>query len=204
MLTRALLVASAALLVSACRTAPSASVARMLAGSYSSAAQAKSDPEFFEVHLHMARIWPARTDGEWLYVEQAMASALDKPYRQRIYHVVDAGDGCAMSMVFELPNAAERVGAWRNPSVFDADSPEALTKREGCAIRLEPSVDGWTGSTNGKDCLSSLRGATYATSQVRMSERRLESWDRGFDANDQQVWGAKKGPYVFVKDAAAK
>ncbi|MEY4118526.1 MAG: phycocyanobilin lyase CpcT [Planctomycetota bacterium] len=206
MLIRVLLLVAAALLLPACRTAPSATVARMLAGSYSSAEQSKADPEFFEVHLKMAPIWTDRTDGHWLYVEQAMSTALDKPYRQRIYNVIDAGDGAVLSLVYELPNAAERIGAWRDPSVFDADSPERLTKRDGCAIRLE-SKNGakealWVGSTNGKECLSSLRGATYATSEVRMTAGRLETWDRGFDANDQQVWGAKKGPYVFVKDAA--
>jgi hypothetical protein len=27
----------------------------------------------------------------------------------------------------------------------------------------------------------------------------LVSWDRGFDADGQQVWGAEKGPYVFTR-----
>jgi hypothetical protein len=183
-----------------CRSTGSREVAGLLAGSYTSAEQAKADPEFLEVHLHMARIWPARTDGEWLYVEQAMASALDKPYRQRIYQLVDAGEGAVLSTVYELPNAADRIGAWRAPGVFDADSPEALVARDGCAIRLVRDGDAWRGSTNGKDCLSSLRGASYATSDVVLAHERLQTWDRGFDANDQQVWGAKKGPYVFVKE----
>lgn len=196
---RPLLAVSAALLLAACHATPSAAVARTLTGSYSSAVQAKSDPEYFEVHLQMAPIWPARTDGHWLYVEQAMATALDKPYRQRIYQVIDAGDGAVLSLVYELPNAPARVGAWRNPSVFDGDTAEALTKRDGCVIRLERAGDAWTGSTNGKDCLSSLRGASYATSEVKLFSDHIETWDRGFDANDQQVWGAKKGPYIFVR-----
>jgi hypothetical protein len=29
----------------------------------------------------------------------------------------------------------------------------------------------------------------------------MESWDRGFDAQGNQVWGATKGPYVFDKVA---
>jgi len=174
-------------------------VAEYLEGTYTSAAQAKADPEFLEVHLHMARIWPSRTDGRWLYVEQAMASALDKPYRQRIYLVTDDADGAVTSAVFELPNAADRIGAWRSPGVFATDSPDALVARDGCAIRLERVGSAWRGSTNGKDCLSTLRGAAYATSEVVVERDRLASWDRGFNANGEQVWGAKKGPYVFVK-----
>ena len=59
MLTRLLLVVAVSALA-ACHAPASAKVARLLAGSYSSAAQAKADPEFFEVHLHMAPIWTAR------------------------------------------------------------------------------------------------------------------------------------------------
>ncbi|MFM7261470.1 MAG: chromophore lyase CpcT/CpeT, partial [bacterium] len=85
-------------------------VASLLTGHFTSAAQAKADPEFFVFHLHMTPIWTDRADGPWLYVEQAMATALDKPYRQRIYRLVDRSDGAGSpkveSQVFELPNAA--------------------------------------------------------------------------------------------------
>jgi CpeT protein len=199
MLIRATMVVLA-LSLAACQTPASARVAKLLSGSYTSAAQAKADPEYFEVHLHMTPIWTSRSDGQWLYVEQAMATALDKPYRQRVYRVTDSDDGAVVSMVFELPNAVDRVGAWRTPAAFEVDSPDKLVGREGCLIRLEPSGEAWVGSTNGKDCLSSLRGASYATSEVKIFDGRLETWDRGFDANDTQVWGAKKGPYVFVKE----
>ena len=184
---------------------PTSDVASVLIGHFTSAAQAKADPEFFEVQLHMAEIWTDRDDGPWIYVEQAMATALDKPYRQRIYRLVDRSAGPAApkveSQVFELPNAMERIGAWKDPARFAGDSPEALIAREGCAITLTPAADGsdgvWSGSTEGDLCLSSLRGAKYATSEVWLTRTALRTWDRGFDAAGAQVWGAKKGPYIF-------
>ena len=57
----------------------------------------------------------------------------------------------------------------------------------------------FSGSTPGKQCLSSLRGATYATSKVTVGKKGIISWDQGWDAMDKQVWGAKKGGYDFVK-----
>ena len=57
----------------------------------------------------------------------------------------------------------------------------------------------YEGSTNGKDCQSDLRGAKYATSEVVISDEGIKSWDRGYDENDKQVWGAEKGGYVFKK-----
>ncbi|WP_188926788.1 CpcT/CpeT family chromophore lyase [Shewanella algicola] len=32
-----------------------------------------------------------------------------------------------------------------------------------------------------------------------MTKDKIVSWDRGFDSNDQQVWGAVKGGYEFIK-----
>ena len=58
-------------------------IAGWMAGSYSSAAQSQSDSEYKNIVLHMKPIWMDRTDGRWLYVEQAMQEAADKPYRQR-------------------------------------------------------------------------------------------------------------------------
>ena len=57
----------------------------------------------------------------------------------------------------------------------------------------------WAGSTQGKGCSSTLGGASYATSQVTVTPLELRSWDQGFDAAGKQVWGAEKGPYVFLK-----
>ncbi|MCK5454144.1 MAG: hypothetical protein KAJ16_07275 [Calditrichia bacterium] len=56
-----------------------------------------------------------------------------------------------------------------------------------------------SGSTRGNDCQSSLRGTAYATSEVTIRKTELISWDRGFDSNDQQVWGAEKAGYIFKK-----
>lgn len=174
-----------------------AEVAAHLTGSFSSEAQSKVDPDFFDVRLHMTPIWTTRTDGPWIYVEQAMATMLDKPYRQRVYRLIDRGDGSVESFVYELPNAAERVGAWSDPSRFDGDAPEALVPRAGCSIVLRQEAGVWKGSTNERDCESSLRGASYATSEVTLRADGLDSWDRGFDAQGKQVWGAKKGAYQF-------
>jgi hypothetical protein len=34
---------------------------------------------------------------------------------------------------------------------------------------------------------------------VVLTPTGMETWDRGFDAANRQVWGATKGPYRFVK-----
>ncbi|MFH2051153.1 MAG: chromophore lyase CpcT/CpeT [bacterium] len=172
-----------------------------MTGSFSSGAQAEADPDnYYDIRLEMAPIWPGRTDGAWLYVEQAAASSLDQPYRQRVYRVREVEPGLFASEVYELPDPDAAVGAWRDPARLAGLTPDDLIPREGCTVYLRRQSDGsFTGGTRDRECGSSLRGATYATSEITLQGNRLESWDRGWDTAGVQVWGAEKGPYVFVK-----
>jgi len=171
-----------------------------MVGSFNSALQAKNDSDFFEIHLHMEPIWENRKDGFWLYVEQAIVSALDKPYRQRIYHVSLINDSTILSEVLEMKSPLRFAGAYKNPALLDKLSSDSLEARIGCGILLHARKNGtFIGSTNQKDCLSTMRGATYATSEVVINKQMLESWDRGWDASGKQMWGATKSGYQFVK-----
>ncbi len=174
-------------------------VSRMT-GSFSSAEQAKADERYYDVRLHMVPIWTASPDGTWLYVEQAIASAMDRPYRQRVYHIIEPSPGTFVSEVYTLPDPTEWVGMWKKPAKFDGLKPTDLEEREGCAITLHRDAAGdFVGSTEGTECASDLRGASYATSEVRITETGLDSWDRGWDAAGAQVWGASDGAYRFLR-----
>jgi len=176
-----------------------------LTGSFSSEAQSKADAEYFDIRLHIVPIWPARSDGPWLYVEQARADVLEQPYRQRVYRLSARADGTLASDVYEMPEPLRFAGAFKDVSRLEGLSPEQLQLKEGCAVvlRPDPATLVFAGGTVGNGCGSTLRGAAYATSEVTLSRETLLSWDRGFNAAGEQVWGAKKGGYVFVKQPAA-
>ncbi|MCU0756932.1 MAG: chromophore lyase CpcT/CpeT [Xanthomonadales bacterium] len=197
-------VLGAAVLLAACAATPTAmpdpagEVADLLAGSYSSQSQSETDKAFFDVRLGMRRIWPERAGEHWLYVEQAMATTLDRPYRQRVYRI-EATDGGAISHVYTLPGDPLRyAGAHRDPVRLAGLTPAELEERRGCAIHLVRHQDGsYAGATRERECPSDLRGASYATSEVVLSAERLDSWDRGYDRDGKQVWGAVTGAYRF-------
>lgn len=178
---------------------PAAAVADLLAGSYSSQRQSEVDQAFFDVRLGMRRIWPERVGEHWLYVEQAMATALERPYRQRVYRIEATAEGGAISHVYTLPGDPLRyAGAHRDPARLAGLSPADLEERRGCAIHLRRREDGrYVGATRDRECPSELRGASYATSEVVLGAERLDSWDRGYDRDGKQVWGAVTGPYRF-------
>lgn len=186
-----------------------AQLASWMSGSFASTEQAKKDGSYFDIRLHMAPIWTDRTDAKWLYVEQAMATRLEQPYRQRVYRVTAIDATTFKSEVFELPEAgAAYVGAWADSAAKFKDlKVESLITREGCALTLkydEKAVGGpvYAGATREKDCKSTLRGATYATSEAKISSTQMVSWDRGYDEAGKQVWGAEKGGYVFIKQTS--
>ncbi|MEM1166396.1 MAG: chromophore lyase CpcT/CpeT [Planctomycetota bacterium] len=177
-------------------------VAALLTGSFSSGAQAAADARFFDIRLRAAPIWLDREGGRWLYVEQAVARALDRPYRQRVYQLEAApehGDGAVWSHVYTMPDAARWVGVWADPQrLAPALSLHELTRRAGCSILLIPDGTGrYTGATRGTGCATSLADAEFATSHVILDPASLATWDRGWFADGTQAWGSDVGPYVF-------
>lgn len=173
-----------------------------LVGSYSSQKQSEQDKDYFDIRLRIVPIWTDRTDGPWLYVEQATAAALDKPYRQRVYRLSHVSGNTYRSDVYLLPEPAlNYAGAWRNQALFGKLTPERLDLKGGCGVVMtyDPATGTFTGGTQGNGCESTLRGAAYATSEVTMTNDLLVSWDRGYDAAGKQMWGAEKGGYRFDK-----
>jgi hypothetical protein len=168
-----------------------------MTGSFSSAEQAKSDTNYYDISLEMKRIWPDKSNGAWLYVEQALASTPLEPYRQRVYFVREMGDGQFSSDIYTIPNEEDFVGA--TPAAFESMTQFDLKYKEGCAVFLDYDGFQYYGQTNEKTCKSELRGANYATSVVKILSNKMESWDRGFDDQEEQVWGAETGPYIFKK-----
>ena len=177
-------------------------LADWMTGWFSSIEQHEADPEnYFDIHLRVCRIWRGREDGPWLYVEQAASTSLDRPYRQRVYNLIDRADGTIASVIHTLPGEAlDFAGAWKKVDALSELTPDDLEERAGCAVILTWSGDGtFTGSTVEDFCKSTLRGASYATSEVTVGPMALISWDRGFDEDGQQVWGATEGGYIFKR-----
>ncbi|MGA9117077.1 MAG: chromophore lyase CpcT/CpeT [Bacteroidota bacterium] len=173
-----------------------------MTGSFSSARQAAADSSYYDIALRMARIWTDREDGYWFYVEQAVAETADKPYRQRVYRVSQVESDLFKSEVFLIPDPEKYVGEWRKENPLRDVSPDDLELRGGCTVFLRLDARGaFTGGTVGRACASDRRGAAYATSEVVIGPGRIESWDRGFDESGRQVWGAVRGPYVFIRRA---
>jgi hypothetical protein len=147
----------------------------------------------------MKRIWGGRTDGIWLYVEQALATKQDKPYRQRVYRLAHPDKNVFTSDIYTLKSPQDFIGLQQDATKEAGLTKENIELKDGCTVTLRFDGTGYSGGTEADKCPSDLRGASYATTEISLKDGVLESWDRGYDASGKQVWGATKGGYVFIK-----
>ncbi len=170
----------------------------LMQGSFNSEVQSQVDSSYYNISLHMYPIWEDK--GNFLYVEQALNSIQNKPYRQRIYEVVQLNDSTFSSAVYTLDVDSIWTGKWKTPKAFDSISIKDIALKEGCEVILKRiSANHYIGKTGDTTCVSTMRGASFARSEVEILEDKILSWDRGFDAEGNYVWGAEKGPYIFNK-----
>jgi hypothetical protein len=174
-----------------------ATLAEWMTGSFSNASQAAANPAYSEIRLRIARIWPERRPGLWLYAEQWAEGQDQIPYRQRVFHLTGLSDSTFRSRTFIVPGSLRFAEQSKSPDPLRALSPDSLRAREGCDLLLVQRDSSFVGSSLGDDCRSELQGATHATSEVRITPHELYSWDRGFDESGTQVWGPITGGYEF-------
>jgi len=178
-------------------------LAEYLEGRFSSNEQEKMDSSYYGITLNMKRIWKNKSSEEelWFYVEQAMSEKIEKPYRQRVYNIIRISDNVFESKVFELNDHDNYINEWKKETPLEDLVPEDLLIKEGCSVFLNLlGDDSFSGKTEGENCPSDIRGAKFMTSEVTISSDSFISWDRGFDKDGKQVWGAVKGPYIFKKE----
>jgi CpeT protein len=169
-----------------------------LTGTFSNADQSRGDQNFRNSTLHIAPIWPERTDGPWLYVEQALADAPAHPHRQLVYQLANRPDGSLEIRLFELPDPVAATGAWKDPARLGKLQPAQLIPRAGCSLVLQLQPGGrFKGGSVGTGCESSLRGASYSTVEATISNLEITLWERGYNAAGIQVWGSIHGGYAF-------
>jgi hypothetical protein len=174
---------------------------RCMQGNFSSMEQSQNDSDFFDIRLRMVPIWKSTPDDFYLYVEQAMSTAQDKPYRQRAYHVVKVDETHFNSYIYMLPQPERFIGKKENDPVFNTINPDSLKLKDGCEVHLtfNTTTREFEGSTGEKTCPSDRSGAAWATSKVQINDQRMISWDQGWNTEGKQVWGAVKGGYIFKK-----
>jgi hypothetical protein len=169
-----------------------------MSGHFSNQQQALKDSDYFDVRLHMVPIWKERSSGHYLYMEQALAE--QRPYRQRVYNVIQKDDTTFECVVYAFKDPTKYIGEWEKPIPLAGLSPDSLIPLEGCKITLYKKGEiAFVGGTTGTNCETDQRGTDYYTIDLTISKNQVIRWDRGYVRDGAQVWGPRQGGYVFKK-----
>ncbi len=179
-------------------------VYQLLEGDFDSSGQATKDSGYDAISLRMCGLEVPDIGERVLYVEQAFASRLEAPYRQRLYSV-EAINGQVAVLPFTLAdqfavkmiNACDRDDLEQVSEVIDS---AWLTEELGCTLWLESDGDGtYAGGTDGTLCSTTIGDAVFTTTEVVLESMSISLWDRGWVSENRQVWGAVDGPYTFKR-----
>jgi hypothetical protein len=185
-------------------------VATWMAGEFDTFAQVASDEAAGAAYKHVRavlRVVPVTLAGlseagRAFYLEQALAEAEDKPYRQRIV-LVTRRAGRLVNRLYRLKRPEALVGAWRDPSRLAALAADELELDEGCDLVWTRADDGRFDGVAGAagSCRTAVRGATHVVSRVELTAEAITSLDQGQDDAGAHKWGPPPGTpgHVFVR-----
>jgi len=178
-------------------------VARLLEGVMDTTAQAQANPKAPSVQMTTCRVKAdlpkSLQSAIVLYQEQALTTKLTQPYRQRVLFIAASPpfSNSVVSLSHKLAEPAKWIGFCNQSNSqrllqLDQDLGEKV-----CSVYLEKSTDGYKGETPPQGCPANVRGAVRITNTVELNPDGMNTWDRGFDANGKQVWGAQSESYQF-------
>ncbi len=157
------------------------------------------DSSLHNILLHTAPIWSSRST-KYLYVEQAIEGLEATPVKQRIYELLKDNNGGFEIKRYKLTDPNSVVGKWKSPAYFDQFDLSLLDEEEGCTLYVIQHADGsYSGSTRMDHCINSDKGASYASTILKVRKGQIMSWEQGFTSDKVQVWGTEKGGYQFIR-----
>jgi CpeT/CpcT family (DUF1001) len=172
-------------------------VADYLVGAMDTSAQAIANPNAPNVRITTCdvRVENPPNDTRFLYQEQARSDKLSQPYRQRFLQITASPDGTQVeSIAFKPEHPEQWIGLCDRG---DREIPPAQFGEAVCRVFLQPDGEGYVGNTPEEGCPTHFRGAVRITNTVILRRLTMETWDRGFDADGKQVWGAIEDSYQF-------
>lgn len=173
----------------------------LLTGSWKSKAPLKAfeGGESFDVVISAAPIFVKDYDN-LLYVESARADALNRPYRQSFWRLINAGNTWNLqTLEFRRPKGQHPtfVGIWAAPQAVSPLAPEELVVT--MTLPLTKAGEGYKGATTSR-FTTSIGGAVEASGEISFDGKTIATADRGYTSTSKLAWGPADGEsYVFEK-----
>jgi len=172
-------------------------VAQHLMGIMDTSAQAQQISEVPSVRMTTCEVTVEGANERFLYQEQALTRNLNQPYRQRFLRLSLSNDGeMVESRTYEPENPETWISLCEQPREERIIERDRITDAN-CSVYLVPWHNLYIGHTQPGGCPADFRGATQVTNTIVLYGAGMNTWDRGFNAQGEQVWGAESRPYQF-------
>ena len=168
-----------------------------LVGVMDTSAQAAANPDKANVRMTTCRVQmvdAADSNSVFLYQEQALGDRLNQPYRQRFLQI-SANGQTVVSQSYKPQNPQDWINSC-NQSAPQLVKSEDLGESV-CSVYLKPLIAVYVGNTPTSGCPANVRGAVKITNTIVLHADGMDTYDRGFDAAGNQVWGANDESYQF-------
>jgi hypothetical protein len=174
-----------------------------LVGAMDTSGQANANPDAPNVRITTCKIRVEdatslnRSQAVFLYQEQALSQRLSQPYRQRFLRIAPSANSLGVeSAVFKPPTPKAWIGLCGKPEAERVIQSSDIGV-SNCSVFLQRSRENYIGETVAGGCPSDYKGAVRIKNRIVLHQAGMDTWDRGFNANGNQVWGAKDKPYQF-------
>jgi CpeT/CpcT family (DUF1001) len=168
-----------------------------LVGVMDTSAQATAKPDAPSVRMTTCQVRVEASDPIFLYQEQALTQRLERPYRQRFLRIAPSEEGQSVeSRAYKPINPETWIGLCDRPQEQRLVRLGDLSDAE-CSVFLVPVNNIYIGNTQVGGCSTNIRGAVRITNTIFLHAAGMDTWDRGFDAEGKQVWGAESQAYQF-------
>lgn len=138
----------------------------------------------------------------FLYQEQGLIDQLDQPYRQRFLKIAsDDNNQQVISSSFKPIKPQQYINFCDQPESKRLIKTEELGE-SNCSVFLQKQELGYLGNTPKEGCTTNFRGAVRVTNTIILNQTGMDTLDRGFNQEGEQVWGAENRPYKFRRSSA--
>ncbi|MGK7876615.1 MAG: chromophore lyase CpcT/CpeT [Xenococcaceae cyanobacterium] len=174
------------------------SVVSHLVGVMDTSAQAAANPDVPNIRMTTCKVQLAEDPNSvYLYQEQALTQRLSQPYHQHFLQIKSSADAQIVeSKSFKPLNPEIWIGLCNKLEsqrlIKSSDLGESV-----CIVFLRPLITIYIGQTQPGGCPTNVRGAVKITNTIILHSTGMDTSDRGFDADGNQVWGAVDQPYQF-------
>lgn len=179
-------------------------VASHLVGIMNTSEQARSNPNSPDVTMITCRVTLTGAtplmnaqSSIFLYQEQALSENLSRPYRQRFLQIIPTQEQNVIESRSHKPSTPERWVGLCNQEEAKREVAQNQLGEAVCSVFLQPQAQGYRGATPTEGCPTTYKGASYITNEIILHSEGMDTSDRGFDAQGNQVWGATDSTYQF-------